>query len=135
MSVTVFSVANVKYLPFMIRRLNDQGDVLNCDLTEANTTQLDPYNSRHFSQSSITDVYQLHYKNDGSFYCDKLYDDNDNNNQDPLTNTQHYDRDFIHPIIPNKTNTSSFKHNGYHITGIKYFVPFVLHDLFFAEQK
>ena len=43
-------------------------------MTDTNTTQLDPYNPRHFVQSTITDVYQLYYKNDGSFYCDNIHD-------------------------------------------------------------
>ena len=56
------------------RRHNDQSDVLNCDLTDTNTTSLDQYNPRHFVQNTITDVYQLYYKNDGSLYCDNLRD-------------------------------------------------------------
>ena len=56
------------------RRHNDQSDALNCDLTDTNTTSLDQYNPRHFVQNTITDVYQLYYKNDGSLYCDNLRD-------------------------------------------------------------
>ena len=56
------------------RRLIHQSDELNCDLTETNTTHLDQYNPRHFLQNTITDVYQLYYKNDGSLYCDNLHD-------------------------------------------------------------
>ena len=43
-------------------------------MTDSNTTSLDQYNPRHFVQNTITDVYQLYYKNDGSLYCDNLRD-------------------------------------------------------------
>ena len=67
-------IKSLIYFYLFFRRHNDQADVLNCDLTETNTTSLDQYNPRHFVQDTITDVYQLYYKNDGSLYCDNLND-------------------------------------------------------------
>ena len=74
-----------------------QGDVLNCDLTETNTTHLDPYDNRHFLQSSTTDIYQLYYKHDGSFFCDKLNDKTTYlwDNKDFHTNIQDKNTDLI----------------------------------------
>ena len=72
-----------------------QSDSLNCDLTETNTTDMDQYNPRHFSQSTFTDIYQLYYKNDGSFYCDRLHD---------ASNTK-----LVMFIKPNSSFTSNLK--------------------------
>lgn len=40
-----------------IRQATSAGEILNCDLTEANGTVLDPNNSNHFLESSVTDFY------------------------------------------------------------------------------
>ena len=100
---------------FISRRLIDQADALNCDLTETNTTNLNEYNPRHFSPSSITDVYQLYYKNDGSFYCDNLSDAINKN----LVMYVREGNDVRKQITHNETKTDLLKRNHtYHKRGI-----------------
>ena len=39
------------------RKVTNQGEILNCDLTEKNTSKLDPYNNDHFIVNALTDFY------------------------------------------------------------------------------
>ena len=39
------------------RKVTNQGEILNCDLTEKNTSKLDPYINDHFIVNSVTDFY------------------------------------------------------------------------------
>ena len=39
------------------RQTTSAGEILNCDLTEANGTSLDPNNLNHFIESAVTDFY------------------------------------------------------------------------------
>jgi hypothetical protein len=41
----------------LFRQPTSPGEILNCDLTEANGTSLDPNNLNHFIESSLTDFY------------------------------------------------------------------------------
>lgn len=40
-----------------IREIGRQSEVLNCDLSEKNTSLLDPYNNEHFVVNAVTDFY------------------------------------------------------------------------------
>ena len=42
---------------FCIRQIVDQGETANCDLSDANTSSLDAYNSEHFVVNAVTDFY------------------------------------------------------------------------------
>ena len=44
-------------LLLLFRQPTSPGEILNCDLTEANGTSLDPNNLNHFIESSLTDFY------------------------------------------------------------------------------
>ena len=50
-----FNFANT----FDPRRPLSQGEILNCDLTEQDTSKLDEYNSYDFYESAVTDFYEL----------------------------------------------------------------------------
>lgn len=67
---------HIKKSPWL-RGLSHPGEILNCDLTEANGTALDPNNNYHFLESSITDFYlrmdaPLESINHGQIECDSL---------------------------------------------------------------
>ena len=39
------------------RQLKNQGEILNCDLTNQNSSTLDPYNTQHLLVDAVTDFY------------------------------------------------------------------------------
>ena len=39
------------------RHLKNQGEILNCDLTNQNSSTLDPYNTQHLLVDAVTDFY------------------------------------------------------------------------------
>ena len=42
---------------FAYRKVTNQREILNCDLSEKNTSQLDAYNNEHFIVNAVTDFY------------------------------------------------------------------------------
>ena len=42
---------------FAYRKVTNQREILNCDLSEKNTSQLDAYNNEHFIVNALTDFY------------------------------------------------------------------------------
>ena len=44
---------------FAYREIERASELQNCDLSEKNTSDLDPYNEQHFLQHSVTDFYEV----------------------------------------------------------------------------